>query len=74
MAREIEKLGLGGSELHNQAVLLLNLGLNEDKAFASAIGHITGGENWDAGVEALVEKPFDDQLNFEVTGFVRGRW
>ena len=77
MARKIEGLGLSRKDnlnLTSQANLLLNLGISKEEAFASALGHLTGGDNWDAGFEARLNKPLNDDLNFEVTAFVRGEW
>jgi len=53
---------------------LLNLGINKEGAFASAMTRLTGGDNWEFGIEGGIEKPFDSAMDWEITSFVRGSW
>ena len=53
---------------------LLNLGINKEGAFASAMTRLTGGENWEIGLEGGIEKPFDAAMDWEISSFVRGTW
>lgn len=53
---------------------LLDLGINDQGGFASAMTHFTGGDDWDFGIEGAIEKPFDAAMGWEVSAFVRGNW
>jgi hypothetical protein len=77
MARKVERMTGSSRELFNNAKatpFLLDLGINNQGAFASAMAHLTGGDDWDMGLEGAIDKPFDAAMSWEVSGFVRGSW